>query len=215
MARRARKPPRRQKAAAKEANAEDTRIAPDPVTVVLPALAALGAISAISALAFVAQEKTDERQRSRRRAVVALRDLQRDGADLQALFRRISRNYGELLWDRSDGSDSAKATSPPLKFGVHHLRIAQPHYPRYQSMVSESASLLSRTSQDSYDVICAVEDGEIDAPEAAYNGFGECQERLNQILVERASLRASLVSGDEIAGQLKELVGQLSPISTD
>ncbi len=206
MARKVRRPAR---AATADADAENTRIAPDPVAVVLPALSALGVISSIAALAFVAQERTSLRQRNRRRPVVALRDLERDSADLQALFRRISRNYGELLWDRDSGEASAKLASPPMKFGVHHLRIAQPDYPRYQSLVSESASLLSRAAQDSYDVICAVEDGEIDVPETTYFGFGECQERLNVLLSERASLRTSLAIGDAIAGQLKELVNQL------
>ena len=47
----------------------DTRIAPDPFSVVLPALSALGAIASIAAVNWMAEERTPERSRAKRKAV--------------------------------------------------------------------------------------------------------------------------------------------------
>ncbi|MGE0766569.1 MAG: hypothetical protein AB7L90_08910 [Hyphomicrobiaceae bacterium] len=54
----------------------DRRIAADPLALVLPAVSALGAIASIAAINWVAQEKTVDRSRSRRKPGVALRDLE-------------------------------------------------------------------------------------------------------------------------------------------
>jgi len=189
----------------------DTRIAPDPVAILLPALSALASIAALAALAFVAEEKTDDRQRNRRKLSVAIRDLERDAVDLQELFKRISRGYGALLWERGAG----KPGGPPLKFGVHGLRIPQRNYSQYQSLVADSSALLSRTAQDSFDVMCAIEDGELEAPEEVFFGFGEAQERINKLLTERLSLKTSVETGHEIAGRLTALVRDLKQYKKD
>ena len=71
----------------------ETRLAPDPFTAVLPALAALGAIASIATINWVAQERTPDRGRapSARRAS-ALRDLENCCLGLQEIFRRFQRN---------------------------------------------------------------------------------------------------------------------------
>ena len=54
----------------------ETRLAPDPFTAVLPALAALGAIASIATINWAAQERTPDRARSKRKAGTALRELE-------------------------------------------------------------------------------------------------------------------------------------------
>ena len=54
-----------------KAEESNTRIAPDPFAAVLPALAALGAIASIAAVNWVAQERTPDRTRTKRRAADA------------------------------------------------------------------------------------------------------------------------------------------------
>jgi hypothetical protein len=54
----------------------DGRIAPDPFAAVLPALAALATIASIAAVNWVGQDKVGERSRTRRKAGIALRDLE-------------------------------------------------------------------------------------------------------------------------------------------
>ena len=64
-------------------------------------------------------------------------------------------------------------------------------------------------SQNAFDVMSAVEDGEIDAPDEVFFGFGECQENLNKLIQERATMKHSVDVGFAIAQRLITLVGEL------
>lgn len=180
----------------------DTRIAPDPFAAVLPALAALGAISSIAAVNWVAQERSSERPRPKRKAGAALKDLQSCCLGLQDIFRRFQRN------PRVFAGEGPPASSP-LKFGVHGVRVGPDASRLYLQLVNEIASMLVLAAQNSFDVMAAVEDGEIDAPEEIYIGFGEEQERLNKLIAQRATLKASVAAGLEIAERLTALVTSL------
>jgi hypothetical protein len=72
--------------------------------------------------------------------------------------------------------------------------------------MNDVASMLVLASQNAFDVMCAVEDGEIVAPEPIYFGFGEQQDRLNKLVQERANLKTLVESGLEIANALQALV---------
>ena len=74
--------------------------------------------------------------------------------------------------------------------------------------------MLVLSSQNAFDVMAAVEDGEIDAPESLFFSFGECQERLNRILQDRVSLKDAVEQGLEIAEQLIALVRELKRCRT-
>jgi hypothetical protein len=54
--------------------------------------------------------------------------------------------------------------------------------------------------------MCAVEDGDIAAPEEIYFGFAEQQDRLNKLIQERATLKALIETGLEVANALLGLV---------
>jgi hypothetical protein len=183
-------------------NEGDARIAPDPFAAVLPALAALGAIASIAAINWVAQEKTPDRSRARRKAGMALRDLESCCLGLQEIFKRFQRN------PRLFAGEGGSAASP-MKFGVHGPRIDQGSARLYQQLMNDTASMLVLASQNAFDVMCAVEDGEINAPEAVYFGFGEVQERLNKLIQGRATLKASVDAGLELADRLTQLVREL------
>ena len=191
------KPQRRPEAAEGE-----TRLAPDPFTAVLPALAALGAIASIATINWTAQERTPDRARSKRKAGTALRDLETCCLGLQEIFRRFQRN------PRLFAGEGAPASSP-LKFGVHGPRVATDAARLFQQLINDVASMLVLASQNAFDVMSAVEDGEIDAPEEVFFGFGEQQERLNKLIQMRATLKASVDTGAEVALRLTELVREL------
>jgi hypothetical protein len=180
----------------------ETRLAPDPFTAVLPALAALGAIASIATINWTAQERTPERSRARRKAGTALRDLETCCLGLQEIFRRFQRN------PRLFAGEGAPASSP-LKFGVHGPRVATDSARLFQQLINDVASMLVLASQNAFDVMSAVEDGEIDAPEEVFFGFGEQQERLNKLIQMRATLKASVDTGAEVALRLTELVREL------
>jgi hypothetical protein len=180
----------------------DHRIAPDPFAAVLPALAALGAIASIAAINWVAQERTPERARPKRKANVALRDLETCCLGLQEIFRRFQR--APHLFAGAGGTAAS-----PLKFGVHGPRIDQASARLYQQLMNDVASMLVLASQNSFDVMSAIEDGEVDAPEELFFGFGEQQERLNQLIQGRATLKSSVETGLDIANQLAALVRRL------
>ncbi len=180
----------------------ETRLAPDPFTAVLPALAALGAIASIATINWTAQERTPERSRARRKAGTALRDLETCCLGLQEIFRRFQRN------PRLFAGEGAPASSP-LKFGVHGPRVATNSARLFQQLINDVASMLVLASQNAFDVMSAVEDGEINAPEEVFFGFGEQQERLNKLIQMRATLKASVDTGAEVALRLTELVREL------
>ena len=180
----------------------ETRMAPDPFTAVLPALAALGAIASIAAINWSAQEKTPDRAKAKRRASTALRDLETCCLGLQEIFRRFMRN------PRLFAGEGASAASP-LKFGVHGPRVGTDSARLFQQLVNDVASMLVLASQNAVDVMSAVEDGEIDAPEALFFGFGEQQDRLNKLIQSRATLKVSVETGADVATKLTELVREL------
>lgn len=184
------------------ADGGDTRMAPDPFTAVLPALAALGAVASIATINWAAQDKTPERAKARRKATTALRDLETCCMGLQEIFRRFQRNPRLFA---GEGAPSAS----PLKFGVHGPRVPSEGARLFQQLVNDVASMLVLAAQNSFDVMCAVEDGEIDAPEALYFGFGEAQERLNKLIQGRATLKVSVDTGLEVAERLTALVREL------
>lgn len=179
----------------------DSRIAPDPLSVVLPAISALGAISSIAAVNWVGQERTPERTRSRRKVGLVIRDLESCCLGLQEIFKRLNRN------PRLFAGEGAAAGSP-LKFGVHGPRIDPALARIYQQLMNDVASMLVLASQNAYDIMCAVEDGEIVAPEQLFFGFGEQQDRLNKLVQERATLKALVETGLDVANALQALVSE-------
>ena len=69
--------------------------------------------------------------------------------------------------------------------------------------------MLVLASQAAFDVMCAVEDGAIEAPEEIFYGFGECQEELNKLIQNRATLKATVDTGGRVAERLAKLVAEL------
>jgi hypothetical protein len=179
----------------------DSRIAPDPLSVVLPALSALGAITSIAAVNWVGQERTATRGRGRRKVGLVLRDLESCCLGLHEVFKRLNRN------PRLFAGEGA-ASNSPLKFGVHGPRIEPELARTYHQLMNDVASMLVLASQNAFDIMCAVEDGEIVAPEQLFFGFGEQQDRLNRLVQERATMKTLVVSGLEIAGALQALVAE-------
>ena len=180
----------------------ETRLAPDPFTAVLPALAALGAIASIATINWAAQERTPDRAKSKRKAGTALRDLETCCLGLQEIFRRFQRN------PKLFAGEGAPASSP-LKFGVHGPRVGSDAARLFHQLMNDVASMLVLASQNAFDVMSAVEDGEINPPEELFFGFGEQQERLNKLIQARGTLKASVDTGAEVAVALTELVRAL------
>ncbi|MEZ5776711.1 MAG: hypothetical protein R3D33_18945, partial [Hyphomicrobiaceae bacterium] len=94
-------------------------------------------------------------------------------------------------------------------FGLNGLKTDAESHQIFQSIMVDLARVLPSSAENAFDVMCAVEDGAIDAPEAVFYGFGECQERLNKLLTERASLKSSIETGLEVSARLTALVKDL------
>lgn len=186
----------------------DTRIAPDSFAAVLPAIAALGAIASIAAVHWVAQDRTADRAKSKRRAAVALRDLESCCLGLHEIFRRFHRN------PKIFGGEGGSAASP-MKFGVHGLRVTTEAARQYQQLVNDTASMLVLATQNAFDVMSAIEDGEVTAPEDLFFAFGEVQEQLNKLVSQRATLRTCVETGLAAAERLTSLVGKLKAHRVD
>ena len=186
----------------------DSRIAPDPFAAVLPAIAALGAIASIATINWAARERAADRLRPKRKAVTALRELETCCLHLTEIFRRFQRNPRLFAGEGAQGSS-------PLKFGVHGPRVSADAAKLYQQAMNDVASMLVLAAQNSFEVMCAVEDGTVDAPEQIFFGFGECQDRLNKLIQNRATLKASVDTGAEVAARLAALVRELKQYRTD
>lgn len=180
----------------------DTRMPPDPFAAVLPALAALGAVSSIATINWSGQEKSASRSRSKRKTSAAVRDLETCCLGLAEIFKRFKRH------PKVFGGEGAQA-SAPLKFGVHGKRIRADAQRQYLQLMNDIASMLVLAAQNAFDVMTAIEDGDIDAPEDVFFGFGEQQERLNQVIQTRAPLRLAVEAGSEVADALVLLVREL------
>ncbi len=153
----------------------ETRIAPDPFTVVLPALAALGAIASIATVNWVAQDRELNPTRSKRKVVAALRDLEKCCFGLEDVFRRFHK--AKSLFAGEGG-----AAASPLKFGVHGPRVGPNAVRIYHQSINDIASMLVLASQSAFAVMAAIEDGEINPPDELFYKFGEAQDLLNQLV---------------------------------
>ena len=187
------------KAASEEA---DSRIAPDPFAAVLPAIAALGAIASIATINWAARERSADRTRPKRKAVTALRELETCCLHLTEIFKRFQRNPKLFAGEGGPGAS-------PMKFGVHGPRVSMDATKVYQLAINDVASMLVLASQNAFDVMCAIEDGTVNAPEEIFFGFGECQDRLNKLIQARATLKQTVDTGAEVAERLTALVREL------
>jgi hypothetical protein len=185
-----------------EGDETDTRMPPDPFAAVLPALAALGAIASIAAINWSGQEKVAARTRTKRKTGAALRDLETCCMGLAEIFKRFQKHPRVF----AGGGGQAAA---PLKFGVHGQRIRADAQRLYLQLMNDIASMLVLATQNAFDVMTAVEDGDIQAPEEIFFGFGEQQDRLNEIIQSRVPLRVAVDRGVEIADKLVALVREL------
>lgn len=200
------------KEAHRTADAPDAgaRITPEPLAAVLPALSALGAIASIAAINWVAEDRTAPRQARRRKVAVALRDLENDCLKLQQIFKRLIRTYRTYAGTEANPKPGANAAiSHAIKFGIHGLTIAEAGYPAYQAIIADIAQALTSASTNAVDVMSAIEDGEISPPEPIFFGFAEQQERLNQLLTKRESLKGCVGVGLSVSEKLTELVRAL------
>jgi hypothetical protein len=180
----------------------DTRMPPDPFAAVLPALAALGAITSIAAINWSGQEKTSARTRTKRKTSSSLRDLETCCLGLCGIFQRFQSHPNVFAGEGGQAS-------APLKFGVHGRRIRADAQRLYLRLMNDIASQLVLSAQNAFDVMTAIEDGDINAPEEVFFAFGEQQDRLNTIIQTRATLRVAVDTGAEIAQRLTELVREL------
>lgn len=183
--------------------ATKTRIAPDPCAAVLPALSALGAIASIAAVGWVAEDNTSgTRSETRRRAIVAVQELETCCVGLAEIFRRFQRNP-EIF------SDDGRSSTTPMKFGVQGGRAAHSTGALYDRLINDIAAMFVLASENACAVMTAVEDGEIAAPDALFFAFGECQDELNNLLQDRASAKDCIDKGVEVSDRLAALIREL------
>jgi hypothetical protein len=180
----------------------DTRMPPDPFAAVLPALAALGAIASIAAINWAGQEKSASRTRTKRKTASSLRDLETCCLGLCGIFQRFQSHPNVFAGEGGQAS-------APLKFGVHGRRIRADSQRLYLRLMNDIASHLVLAAQNAFDVMTAIEDGDINAPEEVFFAFGEQQDRLNDLIQTRATLRNAVNTGAEVAVQLTQLVREL------
>ncbi len=178
------------------------RTPPEPLSLILPVLAALGSVASIAAIAWVAHDRAPDRPRVKRRVDVILKDLETSCLGLAEILRRLKRH------GRHFGLDGP-AGGAPMKLGLNSARVDPAAGQLYHQMVNDVATHLVLATENSFDAMNAIEDGEIDADDALLDGFAEAQEKLNALLAQRASVRAMTDGLLAVAEQLVGLIRQL------
>ena len=182
--------------------AEPGRAAPEPLAIILPVIAALGSVASIAAVAWLAEERTAGRPRVKRRVDVILKDLETSCLGSAEILRRVIRHspmFGLL------GATSAA----PMKFGLMGTRVDAQLGQFYIHLVNDAATMLVLATQASFDTTSAIEDGDVEPPEALFYRFGEAQEKLNSLLAIRGSTKATVSGALAIAETLVDLVREL------
>ena len=157
---------------------------------------------------WVAQDSDPDRTKPRRKASVSVRELEADCASLQDIFKRLARSLKMFSGERT-------VFNSPYKFGLHGLKVAQSTYALHQAIIADISRVLTSSSQNAFDVMCAIEDGSIEAPETLFYAFGECQEQLNKLLIDRTNLKVTVETGLTIAERLTALVHELKKYRKD
>jgi hypothetical protein len=178
---------------------ETARIIPDPLSAVLPAFSALGAIASIASVHWIGERSEGGHGRVRRKTAVVLRDLENDCLRLQEIFKRLYRAMRVIGEERS-------ISAAPFKFGLSAVRSDGDTQRFILSSLDDTGRVLASVGTNAFEVVCAIEDGHIEAPESVFFAFGEMQERLNRQLAGRASVKALVDTGLDTAVKLTGLV---------
>ena len=118
---------------------ETNRAAPEPLAIVLPAIAALGAITSIAAVAYLAEDRTADRPRVKRRIDVILKDLETSCLGTAEILRRVIRNspmFGLL-----------GTASTPMRFGIVGARVDAQQSQMFIHLVNDVATMLVLATQ--------------------------------------------------------------------
>jgi hypothetical protein len=180
---------------------ETSRAAPEPLAIVLPAIAALGAITSIAAVAYLAEDRTSDRPRVKRRVDVILKDLETSCLGTAEILRRVIRNspmFGLL-----------GTAGTPMRFGIVGARVDAQQSQMFIHLVNDVATMLVLATQASFDAINAIEDGEITPPEDLFDRFGEIQQKLNVLLAARANIKTQVEGALHLAEALSHLIREL------
>lgn len=180
----------------------------DPLAVALPTLGALGTIASLASLAWSTGDIDTASSRSNRKASLILRDLESDVLAILEALRKLNRALRE-----SGGSKTLAAT--PFKFGLLGSPSQKESMTLYRALMADVGRLGVSAHTHVLEVLSAVRAGAIEAPDEAFYGFGECQERLNLLLAERRGLSAVIDGGVAVADQLTRHVAALKAFARD
>ncbi len=182
--------------------ADQRRAAPEPLSILLPAVAALGAVASIAAVAWLAEDRTTDRPKVKRRIDAILRDLETSCLGVAEILRRVMRHspmFGLL----------GATSGAPMKFGLLGSRVDAQQGHIYVQLVNDVATMLVLATQASFEMTNAIEDGELNPPEALFYKFGAAQEKLSGLLANRASLKTTAEVGLAVAESLVATVREL------
>jgi hypothetical protein len=167
--------------------------------VALPGLSVLGTIASLAALAWSAGEPPGTAVRGGRKASLVLRDLESDCLGMLEALRKLNRALRE-----AGGAKTLAAT--PFKFGLLGSPSARESQSLYRALLADMSRLGISAHANVLEILAAVQQGLIEAPDEAFYGFGECQERLNLLLAERRGLSAVIEGCVAVADQLRRHV---------
>ncbi|MFO1170483.1 MAG: hypothetical protein U1E49_05880 [Hyphomicrobiaceae bacterium] len=173
----------------------------DPLSVALPALGALGTIASLASITW-SVATAEPGVLVGRKPSRLIRDMETDCLVVLEALRKLNRFLRE-----NGGAKTLAAT--PFKFGLLGSPVARDAQALYRTLMSDVGRVGVSAHANVLDILVAVHTGQIDAPEEAFYGFGECQERLNGLLAERRGLSAVIDGGVAVAEALTRHVAHL------
>ena len=114
-----------------------------------------------------------------------------------------THNYRPNTRAKSLATGQAMAIGHVIPLATRHEMVN----PVFADFIAGAAGTYARHGYEM--VLSVIEDGEIAAPEDVFFGFADCQEKLNLVILERATLRASVEIGADVSARLITLVREL------
>lgn len=159
-----------------EPQRQQRRLDPDPVSILLAALGALGSFASLAAYLGVQRDRTRERRRARRtvlRSIAAVREALED-ID-QALLKL------EKLMERAGEPGDPSALDAPAQFGSVNAFFDFFEFSAYQMLAQRVTRAFDTTIRETYEIMDAIEDGAIEAPQPLFAELRELQARLETL----------------------------------
>ena len=184
------------------------RLDPDPVSVLLAALGVLGSFASLAAYGGSRPERQRDRRRARRtviRSIAATREALEDvDASLERLERLIRQGGAK------DNSDRAvDYLNAPVSFGSVNAFFDFFELAAYRTLAQRVTRAFDTTVRETFEIMDAIEDGAIEAPNDLFLELRDSQSRLETLRRSQRSFGDTIDATRAVTQRLTRIADDL------